>query len=152
VTCRRPSRSSSTAPLLLHVRLEVHAARRKPGVVAAEGDDPDPEACVGSENAVITVAVDPGWGDQAGEGVEKLEGREGEEGAAVGGGAGRAIVHPTDVGEHGASRRGSGSGSVGFVGSGWLVPGSRLALDTQTVEGEGGPGAVADEPLAAGAV
>jgi hypothetical protein len=41
---------------------------------------------------------------------------------------------------------------MGFVGSGWLVPGSRLALDTETVEGEGGPGAVAEEPLAAGAV
>jgi len=86
------------------------------GVVAAEGHDPGPEPCVGSENSVITVAVDAGWGDEVGEGVEKLEGREGEEGAAVGGEAGRAIVHPTDVGELGASRRGSGSGSVGFVG------------------------------------
>jgi hypothetical protein len=36
------------------------------GLVAAEGNDPGPEACVGSENAVITVAVDAGWGDQTG--------------------------------------------------------------------------------------
>jgi hypothetical protein len=44
------------------------------GVVAAEGDDPGPEACVGGEDAVVAVAVDAGRRDQAGEGVEKLEG------------------------------------------------------------------------------
>jgi hypothetical protein len=52
----------------------------------------------------------------------------------------------------GRPRRGSGSGSVGFAGSDWLVPGSRLALDAKAVEGEGRAGAVAEEPLAAGAV
>jgi hypothetical protein len=35
---------------------------------------------------------------------------------------------------------------MGLAGSCWLVPGSRLALEAQTVEGEGGPGAVAEEP------
>jgi hypothetical protein len=37
---------------------------------------------------VIAVVVDPGRRDQAREGFEELEGREGEEGAAVGGGVG----------------------------------------------------------------
>jgi hypothetical protein len=35
------------------------------GVVAAEGDNPGPEPCVGGEDAVIAVAVDPGRRDQA---------------------------------------------------------------------------------------
>jgi hypothetical protein len=62
------------------------------GVVASEGDDPGPEPCVGGEDAVVAVAVDAGWGDQAGEGVEKREGREGEKGAAVRGGTCGVIV------------------------------------------------------------
>jgi hypothetical protein len=43
------------------------------GVVATEGDDPAPEPCVGSEDAMVAVAVDPGRRDQAREGFEKLE-------------------------------------------------------------------------------
>jgi hypothetical protein len=81
------------------------------GVVAAEGDDPGPEPCVGSLHAVVAVAVDAGWGDQAGKGVEKLEGREGEEGAAVGDGTSRLIVHAADAG--GLAARGRGGRSRG---------------------------------------
>ena len=44
------------------------------GVVAAEDDDRGPEPCVGGEDAVVSVAVDPGRGDQTGERFEKLEG------------------------------------------------------------------------------
>jgi hypothetical protein len=68
------------------------------GVVAAEGDDPAPEARVGGEDAVVPVAVEPGRRDQAGESVEEFEGGEGEDRTAVGGGAGRLVVHATDTG------------------------------------------------------
>jgi hypothetical protein len=43
------------------------------GVVAAEGDDPGAEPCVGGEDAVVAVAVDARRRDQAREGFEKLE-------------------------------------------------------------------------------
>ncbi|MEJ2582741.1 MAG: hypothetical protein P8127_14065 [Acidobacteriota bacterium] len=95
----------------------------------SEGDDVGPEPCVGGQHAVVAVAVDPGRRDQPREGLEELEGREGEEGAAVGGGTGRLVDHPPDAGI--------------VVG-----PPSGVALDPQPVEGEGRSGAVAEEPLA----
>ena len=100
--------------------------------VAAEGDDVGPEPRVGRQDSVVAVAVDAGWGDQTGEGVQKLEGREGEEGAAVGGGTGRSVEDPTDA---------------GVIG-----PPCRLRLDAQAFEGKRGSGAVAEEALAAGAL
>jgi hypothetical protein len=59
---------------------------RRNGVVAAEVDDPLTQAGVRCEDAVVTVAVDAGRRDQSAERGEKLEGREGEDGAAVAGG------------------------------------------------------------------
>ncbi len=46
------------------------------GVVASEDDDRRPEPGGGGENAVVAVAVHAGRRDQAGEGVEELEGQE----------------------------------------------------------------------------
>lgn len=91
-----------------------------------------PEPGVGGQNPVVAVPVDAGRWNQSGERFEEFEGREGEEGAAVGRGTGRPVDHPTDA---------------GVIG-----PGSRIPLDAQAVEGEGGPGAVAQEPLPPGAV
>lgn len=42
--------------------------------VASQGDDVGAEARIGRQHAVVAVAVNPGRRDQAGEGVEKLEG------------------------------------------------------------------------------
>jgi hypothetical protein len=42
--------------------------------LSSEVDDVGPEPGVGGEDAVVAVAVDAGWGDQTGEGVQKLEG------------------------------------------------------------------------------
>jgi hypothetical protein len=125
---------------------------RRAGVVAAEGDDPGPQPCVGGEDAVIAVAVDPGRRDQAREGLEKLEKREGEESAAVGGGSGGLVEDPANAHGFGRRRRGAGLERFGVAGSGWAAAGFRFALDAQAVEGEGRAGAVADEPLASGAV
>jgi hypothetical protein len=86
------------------------------------------------------------------EGFKELERREGEEGAAVGGGAGWLVEDPANAPGVGRPRRGGGLERFGVAGSGWPVPGSRFGLDAQAGEGEGRAGAVADEPLAAGAV
>jgi hypothetical protein len=122
------------------------------GIVATEGHDPGSKSCIGGEDSVVAVAVDPGRRDQAREGFEKFERREGEESAAVGGGAGGLVEDPADAHGVGRPQRGAAAGRSGVAGSGWPAAGSRFALDAQAVEGEGGPGAVADEPLAAGAV
>jgi hypothetical protein len=66
--------------------------------VAIEVDDPFAEAGVRGKDAVIAVAVDAGWRDEAGEGGEKLEAREGEDGAAVAGGTRRVIENLADRG------------------------------------------------------
>jgi hypothetical protein len=66
--------------------------------VASEGDDVGRESGVGGQDSVVAVAVDPGWRDKAGEGVQKFERREGEVGAAVGGGPGRLVEHPAKGG------------------------------------------------------
>ena len=100
--------------------------------LASEGDDAGTEPCVGGEDAVVAVAVDPGRRDQPGEGVEELKGREGEEGTPVRGGTGWLVEHAADA---------------GVIG-----PPSRPALDAQPVEGEGRSGAVAEEPLATSAI
>ncbi len=89
------------------------------GVVASEGDDPGPEAGVRGEHAVVAVAVDPGRRDQAREGFEKLERREGEEGPAIGGGAGWLIEDPANAPGVGRPRRGGGLERFGVAGSGW---------------------------------
>ncbi len=103
--------------------------------------------------AVVSVAVDPGWRDQAGEGVEKLEGREGEEGAAIRGGPRGLVQDPADADGLGRALGGTGSGPpISVPRSGWAVPSSRFVLDAEAVEGEGRPGAVAEESLPAGAV
>lgn len=78
------------------------------------------------------MSVDAGRWDQTGEGVQEFEGREGKEGATVGGGAGRPVEDLADA---------------GVIG-----PPFRLPPDAQPVEGEHRPGAVAKESLAAGAV
>jgi hypothetical protein len=122
------------------------------GLVVAEGDDSGSKSCIGGEDAVIAVAVDPGRRDQAGEGIEELERREDEEGAAVGGGASGLVEDPANAHGVGRPRRGAGLERFGVAGSGWPAACSRFGLDTETVEGEGRAGAVADEPLAAGAV
>jgi hypothetical protein len=101
---------------------------------------------------VIAVAVDPGRRDQAREGFEKLERREDEDGLAVGGGAGGLVEDPANAHGVGRRRRGAGPGGFGVPGSGQPALGSRFVLDAEAVEGEGRAGAVADEPLAAGAV
>ena len=90
---------------------------------AFEGYDVGTEPRVGSQDAVVAVSVDARRRDQAREGVQEFERREGEEGAAVRGGTGRLVDYPTDP---------------GVVG-----PASGVALDPQAVEGEGRPGTVA---------
>ena len=57
----------------------------------AEGDDAGAEPGVGREDAVVAVAVDAGRRDEAGEGGEEVERREGEDGAAVERGAWQVI-------------------------------------------------------------
>jgi hypothetical protein len=59
--------------------------------VAVEVDDPFTEAGVRGKDAVVAVAMDAGRRDQAAESGEKLEGREGEDGAAVAGGTGGQV-------------------------------------------------------------
>jgi hypothetical protein len=58
---------------------------------AAEGDDAGAEPGVGRQHAVVAVAVDAGRRDEAGEGGEEVERREGEDGAAVERGAWQVI-------------------------------------------------------------
>jgi hypothetical protein len=54
-------------------------------------DHPLAYASVGCEDAVVAVAVDAGRRDQAAQRGEKLEGGEGEDGAAVAGGSCREV-------------------------------------------------------------
>jgi len=58
---------------------------------AAQSDDAGAEPGVGRKDAVVAVAVDTGRRDEAGEGGEKVEGREGEDSAAVERGSGQEI-------------------------------------------------------------
>lgn len=99
--------------------------------LAAEGDNAGPEAGVRSQDSVIKVAVNARRGDQAGDGVQDLERREGEE-----------VDHRGwDVR---AGRRPDGRRRHGTA----LPARARCGA----VKGEGRPGAVAEEPLAACAV
>ncbi|HUF31424.1 MAG TPA: hypothetical protein VMM77_12300, partial [Gemmatimonadaceae bacterium] len=102
-------------------------AARRLAVVAAEIDDPFAQPCVGCEDAVVAVAVNAGRRDQAAQRGEKLEGREGEDSAAVADG----------------SRRGGGAALLARLG---------VALDAQAFEGERRPGAVPQQPFPAGGV
>jgi hypothetical protein len=98
----------------------------------------------------------PGGPGAAGSGArgfrETREARGREVGAAVGGGAGGLVEDPANAHGFGPPRCGAGLERFGVGGSGWPAAGSRFALDAQAVEGEGRASAVADEPLAAGAV
>jgi hypothetical protein len=55
---------------------------KRVGVIAAEGDGPEPR--IGGEDAVIAVAVDRGRWDQTGQGFETFQRRECENGAVPG--------------------------------------------------------------------
>jgi hypothetical protein len=68
---------------------------------AAQGDDAGAEPGVGRQHAVVAVAVDAGWRDEASEDGEEpersagrrrqVEGREDEDGAAIERGSGQVI-------------------------------------------------------------
>jgi hypothetical protein len=64
---------------------------RRHDSVAVEVGDPFAESGVRGKDAVVAVAVDAGRRDQAGERGQELEGREGEDGAAVAGGTGGQV-------------------------------------------------------------
>jgi hypothetical protein len=68
------------------------------GVVAAEGDYPLAQARGRCEDAVVAVAMDAGRRDQAAQCGEKLEGGEGEDGAAVAGGSRGQLEDLADAG------------------------------------------------------
>jgi hypothetical protein len=94
----------------------VHAGARRGFdraiVVAAEGDDAGAQGGVGGEDAVVAVTVDAGWQDEAGERCEKLERREGKEGAAVRGGPRRVVADLAYAGLAAAQRRGDAGSST----------------------------------------
>ncbi len=71
---------------------------RPRAVVAAEGDDLLAQSSVRGEDAVVAVAVDAGWRDEAAQRSEKLEGREDEDGAAVAGGSRGVVEDLADAG------------------------------------------------------
>jgi hypothetical protein len=68
------------------------------GAVAAEIDHPLAQARVRGEDAVVAVAVDAWRWDEAAQRGEKLEGGEGEDGAAVAGGSRRQVYDLADAG------------------------------------------------------
>jgi hypothetical protein len=108
---------------------------------AGQGGDALPQTGVRREDAMIPVPVDARWGDQAGERGEKLQGREDEQGAPVERGARGLIENVLDVAR----------GSCGcWSGQRRLSTGG--PFDPQALEGEGGPGAGAQESLASGVV
>jgi hypothetical protein len=88
------------------------------------------EVSVGREHAVVAVPVGAGRGDEAGEPLERLEGREPQAGAAVGEGAGGAVDEVC-----------VGPAQGGLSGGG-----------VEPVQREGRPGTVPDEALEVGAV
>lgn len=51
-------------------------------VLPGPGRDQPSQGRIGGEDAVVAVAVDPGWGKDRGEAIEELQGREAERGAA----------------------------------------------------------------------
>jgi hypothetical protein len=106
--------------------------------LASPGGDEAAQSGIGGEDAVVALAVDAGRRDEAGEGVEKFEGREREDGAPIGGGPGQAVDHTANV-----TVTVGGVAVVGRRGGG---------LDGEAFEGEGRAGAVAQQSLAAGAV
>ena len=93
-------------------------------VLLSPGGDEGPEGRVGGEDAVVAVAVDPGWGREVGETVQELQGGQ------VGGGATGGIGGGKDVED--------------LVGA--------LADEVEAVESEGWPSAEPNQTLEAGAV
>jgi hypothetical protein len=126
---------------VLHVIRGAASPGRTRFQAAGQGGDALPQTGVRREDAMIPVSVDARWGGQAGERGEKLQGREDEQGAPVRRGARRLVEDVLDV------ARGS---CDCWSGGRRLSPGG--AFDPQAFEGEGGPGAVAQESLPPGAV
>jgi len=60
----------------------------------ADGDGGRSGSCVGGEHAMVSVAVHPGRGNEPGDALEELEGREQDLGASVGRGPREAIEEP----------------------------------------------------------
>ena len=93
-------------------------------VLVGPSRDQRPQGGIGSEDAVVAVAMNPGWGKDGGETIQKLEGREAERGAA-------REIRSREDGEH-------------LVGA--------ATDEVKPLESEGGPGTVADQALEAGSV
>jgi hypothetical protein len=85
---------------------------------------------------VVAVAVDAWRWDQAAECGEKLEGREGEDGAAVAGGSCREVDDLVDT------------GLAVWCGCGAFLGPLAVALDTHALKRERRPGAISEEALA----
>jgi hypothetical protein len=98
--------------------------------VAAEVDDPLAQACVRCEDAVVAVAMDAGRRDQAAQPGEKLEGGEGEDGAAVAGGLRGQVDDLADA------------GIAVCCGGGALLGPLAATLNAQALKSEGWPGAI----------
>jgi len=90
-------------------------------VLVGPGCDQRPQGSVGGEDAVVSVAMDVGWGEDLGEPVQKFESGEAESGAARGAGLGEQVEN--------------------LVGS--------AADEVETIESEGRPCTVPEEALEA---
>jgi hypothetical protein len=93
-------------------------------VLPSPGGDQRPQRSIGSENTVVSVAVNSGWRKDCGQAVQELEGGETERGAAGGIGLGEDVED--------------------LVGA--------VAEQVEPFEGEGRPSTIPDEPLKAVAV
>ncbi len=93
-------------------------------ILLGPGRDQRSQVSVGSEDAVVAVAVDSGWWEDFGQPIQELEGGEAKRGTA-------GQVGPRQEVED-------------LVGA--------VVDEMKAVEGKGGPGAVADQSFEAGAV
>jgi hypothetical protein len=89
---------------------------------------------------VVAVAMDARRRDEAGECSQKLEGREGEDGAAVAGGSRGQVEDLADA------------GIAVCCGGGALLGPLAVPLDTQSLQRKGRSGAVTQQALAAGGI
>ena len=88
-------------------------------ILLGPGRDQRPQRSVGGEDPMVAVAMDAGWGEDLGQAIQELEGRETQGGSAGGSGLGQEVED--------------------LVGT--------AADEVEPVESEGRPGTIPNEPF-----